>query len=195
MGEMITILLAAIFTHNIALTYLLGWCPIISLSRSLKTSFGMGICVMIVMTLTAVVNWPIYYLILVPAKAEFFSYVVFTITIAATVQLLEMFLEKFFPSLQTLFGVFLPLIAANSIVLVIALFMVLRNYSYAKTIFFAFGSAAGWTLAIVTVSAIRAKLALISDVPNGLKGGGITLVTAGVMALAFLGFAGMLGIQ
>jgi len=106
-----------------------------------------------------------------------------------------MFLEKFFPSLQALFGVFLPLIAANSIVLVIALFMVLRNYSYAKTIFFAFGSAAGWTLAIVTVSAIRAKLALISDVPNGLKGGGITLITAGVMALAFLGFGGMLGIQ
>ena len=102
MGEMITILLAAIFTHNIALTYLLGWCPIISLSRSLKTSFGMGICVMIVMTLTAAVNWPIYYLILVPTKSEFFSFVVFTITIAATVQLLEMFLERFFPGSRLL---------------------------------------------------------------------------------------------
>ncbi len=195
MGKIVTIFLAAILTHNIALTYLLGWCPIISLSRSLKTSLGMGICLMIVMTLTGIVSWPIYNLILVPAHAEFFSYVVFTITIAATVQLLEMFLEKFFPTLQALFGVFLPLIAANSVVLVIVLFMVLRNYSYLAMIFFSLGSAAGWTLAIVTVSAIRGKLALISDIPNGLKGGGITLITAGVMALAFLGFAGMLGIQ
>ena len=195
MGEMITILLAAIFTHNIALTYLLGWCPIISLSRSLKTSFGMGICVMIVMTLTAIVNWPIYYLILVPTNSEYYSFVVFTITIAATVQLLEMVLEKFFPALQTLFGVFLPLIAANSIVLVISLFMVLRNYSYLKTVFFSFGSAVGWTLAIVTMAAIRGRLVLIADIPNGIKGGGITLITAGIMALAFLGFAGMLGIQ
>ena len=106
-----------------------------------------------------------------------------------------MFLEKFFPALQTLFGVFLPLIAANSIVLVISLFMVLRNYSFGMTVFFAFGSAVGWTLAIVTMAAIRAKLVLIADIPNGIKGGGITLITAGVMALAFLGFAGMLGIQ
>ncbi len=195
MGKLLTILLAAILTHNIALTYLLGWCPIISLSRSLKTSVGMGICVIIVMTLTAVVNWPIYYLVLVPTKSTFFSYVVFTVTIAALVQLLEMFMEKFFPGLQALFGVFLPLIAANSIVLVIALFMVLRDYSYLKTIFFAFGSAVGWTLAIVTVSAIRGRLVLISDIPNGIKGGGITLITAGIMALAFLGFAGMLSVQ
>jgi len=195
MGKMIAILLAAVFTHNIALTYLLGWCPIISLSRSLKTSLGMGICVMIVMTITAAVNWPIYYLILVPTKSAYFSFVVFTITIAATVQLLEMFLEKFFPALQTLFGVFLPLIAANSIVLVISLFMVLRDYSFGMTVFFAFGSAVGWTLAIVTMAAIRAKLVLIADIPDGIKGGGITLITAGVMALAFLGFAGMLGIQ
>src|SRR5512136_167199 len=166
MGKLLTILLAAVFTHNIALTYLLGWCPIISLSRSLKTSFGMGISVIIVMTLTAVVSWPIYYLILVPTKSEFLSYVVFTVTIAALVQLLEMFMERFFPALQALFGVFLPLIAANSIVLVIALFMVLRNYTYLQTIFFAFGSAVGWTLAIVTVSAIRGKLALVADIPN-----------------------------
>lgn len=195
MVELLTIFLAAIFTHNIALTYLLGMCPVISLSQSLKTSLGMGFCVMIVMTLTSIVNWPIYYLVLVPAKSEYFSFVVFTITIAATVQLLEMFLEKYFPALQTLFGVFLPLIAANSIILVISIFMVLRNYSYLKTIFFSFGSAAGWTLAIVTISAIREKLTLIGDIPDGIKGGGITLIIAGIMALAFLGFAGIVGIQ
>lgn len=195
MAELLTIFLAAIFTHNIALTYLLGLCPVISLSQSFKTSFGMGICVIIVMTLTAAINWPIYYLVLVPTKSEFFSFVIFTIVIASTVQLLEMFLEKFFPALQTMFGVFLPLIAANSIVLVISIFMVLRNYSYMKTIFFSFGSAVGWTLAIVTISAIREKLALVGDIPDGIKGGGITLIIAGIMALAFLGFAGIVGIQ
>ena len=194
MVELITVFFAAILTHNIALTYLLGMCPIIALSQSFKTSLGMGICVIIVMTLTAVINWPIYYLILVPAKCEFFWFLIFTIIIAATVQLLEMFLERFFPALQVLFGVFLPLIAANSIILVISIFMVLRNYSFLKTVFFSFGSGVGWTLAIIIIAAIREKLALVGDVPDGLKGGGITLIIAGILALAFLGFAGIVGV-
>ncbi|MDD5686547.1 MAG: Rnf-Nqr domain containing protein [Elusimicrobia bacterium] len=194
MAELLTILLAAIFTHNIALTYLLGMCPVISLSQSLKTSFGMGICVMIVMTLTSAINWPIYKLILVPTHSEYFSFLVFIIIIAATVQLLEMVMEKYFPTLQSLFGVFLPLIAANSIVLVISIFMVLRNYSYIKTIVFSFGSAVGWMLAIVSIASIRARLLLIGDIPDGIKGGGITLIIAGIMALAFMGFSGIFGI-
>jgi len=194
MAELLTIFLAAIFTHNIALTYLLGMCPIISLSQNLKTSFGMGVCVMIVMTLTAMINWPVYRFILVPTHSEYFFFLVFIIIIAATVQVLEMVMEKFFPTLQSLFGVFLPLIAANSIVLVISIFMVLRDYSYLKTIFFSFGSAVGWMLAIVTIAAIRAKLRLVGDIPDGLKGGGITLIIAGLMALVFMGFSGIVGI-
>ena len=194
MAQLFTIFLAAIFTHNIALTYLLGMCPFISLSRSLKTAFGMGIAVILVITLTSAINWPIYWLILVPMKSAFLYYVVFIIVIAATVQLVEMVMEKFFPVLQAHFGIFLPLITVNCAVLAVSLFMVIRNYSFIKTLFFALGSGIGWLLAIIIVAAINEKLKLIGDVPKGMKGPGIIMVIAGIIALAFLGFAGMVRI-
>lgn len=195
MKELLTLLVAAIFTHNIALTYLLGMCPFISLSRTIKTANGMGVAVIFVVTLTAIINWPIYWLILVPLKSEFLAYIVFIIVIAASVQLVEMIMEKFFPVLQSHFGIFLPLITVNCVVLAVSLFMVLRQYSFIKTVFFAFGSAVGWTLAIVMVSAINEKLRLVGDIPKGLKGPGIIMVIAGIISLAFLGFAGMVSIQ
>jgi Na+-transporting NADH:ubiquinone oxidoreductase subunit E len=190
-----TIFLAAIFTHNIALTYLLGMCPFISLSRNLKTATGMAAAVIFVVTLTALVNWPIYHLVLVPADSEFIYYIVFIIVIAASVQLVEMIMERFFPALQASFGIFLPLITVNCTVLAISLFMVLRDYTYLQTIFFAVGSAVGWMLAIVMVAAINEKLELIGDIPKGYKGPGIIMVIAGIIALAFLGFSGMVRIQ
>ncbi len=190
----LTIFLAAVLTHNIALTYLLGMCPFISLSRSLRTATGMGFAVIFVVTLTAAINWPIYNLILVPAKSELIYYVVFIIVIAASVQLVEMIMERFFPVLQAAFGIFLPLITVNCTVLAVSLFMVIRNYSYTESLIFAFGSAVGWTLAIVIVAAINEKLKLIGDVPKGMKGPGIIMVIAGIIALAFLGFAGMVRI-
>ncbi len=190
----LTIFLAAVLTHNIALTYLLGMCPFISLSRSLRTATGMGFAVIFVVTLTAAINWPIYNLILVPAKSELIYYVVFIIVIAASVQLVEMLMERFFPVLQAAFGIFLPLITVNCTVLAVSLFMVIRNYSYTESLIFAFGSAVGWTLAIVIVAAINEKLKLIGDVPKGMKGPGIIMVIAGIIALAFLGFAGMVRI-
>ena len=195
MGNLLTIFIAAVFTHNIALTYLLGMCPFIALSKSFKTAFGMGIAVIFVITLTAAINWPIYHLILVPAGCELIYYVVFIIVIAASVQLLEMIMEKFFVVLQASFGIFLPLITVNCTVLAVSLFMVLRNYSYVKTLVFAFGSAIGWTLAILIVAAINEKLRLVSDVPKGLCGPGIIMIIAGIIALAFLGFGGMVKIQ
>lgn len=195
MTELFTIFFAAILTHNIALTYILGMCPFISLSRSLKTATGMGYAVIFVVTVTAVINWPIYHLLLVPLKSEILTYIVFIIVIAASVQLLEMIMEKFFPVLEASFGIFLPLITVNCMVLAVSLFMVLRDYSYIKTIFFAFGSSIGWTLAIIIVAAIRERLRLVGDVPAGLHGPGITMVIAGILALAFMGFAGMVGIQ
>lgn len=190
----LTIFLAAVLTHNIALTYLLGMCPFISLSRSLRTATGMGFAVIFVVTLTAAINWPIYNLILVPTKSELIYYVVFIIVIAASVQLVEMLMERFFPVLQAAFGIFLPLITVNCTVLAVSLFMVIRNYSYTESLIFAFGSAVGWTLAIVIVAAINEKLKLIGDVPKGMKGPGIIMVIAGIIALAFLGFAGMVRI-
>lgn len=195
MASLLTIFIAAVFTHNIALTYLLGMCPFISLSRSLKTALGMGVAVIFVITLTAIINWPIYHLILVPTHSELIYYIVFIIVIAASVQLLEMIMERFFPPLQAAFGIFLPLITVNCTVLAVSLFMVLRDYSYVKTLFFAFGSAIGWTLAITIVAAINEKLKLIGDIPKGLRGPGIIMIIAGIIALAFLGFGGMVSIQ
>ena len=191
----ITILIAAILPHNIALTYILGMCPLIAISKNLKSAFGMGISVIFVVTLTAAINWPIYYLILIPAKSEILAFVIFIITIAASVQLLEMFLEKFFPPLQSAFGIFLPLITVNCIVLAVSLFMVLRQYDFIRTLCFALGSSIGWSLAIVILAAINEKLALVSDIPKGLKGPAIILIILGILSLAFMGFGGMMKIQ
>jgi Na+-transporting NADH:ubiquinone oxidoreductase subunit E len=189
------ILLAAIFTHNFAFTYILGMCPLIAISSNLKTAFGMGISVIFVVVMTAMLNWPIYYLILIPTHSEIIAYIVFIITIAASVQLLEMIIEKFFPPLQAAFGIFLPLITVNCIVLAVSLFIILRNYNFLQTIFFALGSSIGWSLGIITIAAIREKLLLVGDIPKGLKGAGIVLVIAGIISLGFMGFAGMLKIQ
>ena len=191
---LLTVFAAAILTHNMALTYLLGMCPFISLSRSLRTASGMGFAVIFVVTLTALINWPIYNLILVPAGAELIYYIVFIIVIAASVQLVEMIMERFFPTLQAAFGIFLPLITVNCTVLAVSLFMVIRNYNYVTSVVFAFGSAVGWIVAIVIVAAINEKLKLVADMPSGMKGPGIIMVTSGIIALAFLGFAGMVNI-
>lgn len=192
--HLLTIFLAAILTHNIALTYLLGMCPFVSLSRNLRTASGMGFAVIFVVVLTAMINWPIYNLVLVPTGSEIIYYVVFIIVIAATVQLVEMIMERFFPVLQAAFGIFLPLITVNCTVLAVSLFMVIRNYDYVTTIVFAFGSAVGWTLAIVVVAAINEKLDLIGDIPKGMRGPGIIMVISGIIALAFLGFSGMVNV-
>jgi len=190
----LTILIATLLTHNIALTYLLGMCPFISLSKRVSTAIGMGVAVVFVVVLTAALNWPIYYLILVPTHSELIAYIVFIIVIAATVQLLEMIMERFFPSLQASFGIFLPLITVNCIVLAVSLFMVLREYTFIQSVVFAFGSAVGWTIAIVVMAAIQEKLRLIADIPKGLRGPGIVVIASGVIALSFMGFAGMVGV-
>lgn len=195
MTGLLTIFIAAVFTHNIALTYLLGMCPFIALSKSLKTALGMGLAVIFVITLTAAINWPIYHLILVPLNSELIYYIIFIIVIAASVQLVEMIMERFFIALQASFGIFLPLITVNCTVLAVSLFIVLRSYTYIQTLFFAFGSAVGWTLAILIVAAINEKLKLVADIPKGLRGPGIIMVISGIIALAFLGFGGMVKIQ
>ncbi len=191
MVHILMIFLAAVLTENIALTYLLGMCPFVALGRSLKVATGMGFAVIFVVTLTALINWPIYHLILVPLQSELIYYIVFIIVIAASVQLVEMIMEKFFPALQAAFGIFLPLITVNCTVLAVSLFMILREYSYLESMIFAVGAAVGWVLAIVLVAAIYEKLDLIGDIPKGLQGPGIIMVIAGIIALAFLGFAGM----
>lgn len=192
---LVTIFVAAIFTHNVALTYLLGMCPFIALARSLKTAFGMGVAVVFVIALTSMVNWCIYNLVLKPFGAEIITYIVFIIIIAASVQLLEMIMERFFPALQAAFGIFLPLITVNCTVLAVSLFMMMRGYGFVQTVVFSIGSGSGFWLAIVLVAAIYEKLTLIGDVPKGLKGPGIIMIITGIVALAFMGFTGMVAIQ
>jgi len=189
------IMVAAVFTHNIALSYLLGMCPLLAMSRQISVAFGMGVAVILVMVLTIVFNWILYYWVLIPTNSEIMSFLVFIIIIAAVVQLLEMLIERFLPRLQSSFGIFLPLITVNCTILAVSIFMVLRTYNFVQTVFFAVGSGIGWTLAIVLLASIREKLALIGDVPEGLKGAGITMVILGILALAFMGFSGMMSIQ
>lgn len=189
------IFLAAVFTHNIAFTYILGMCPLIAISENLKTAWGMGISVIFVVTFTAMINWIIYHLILIPTNSTIIGYIVFIISISSAVQLLEIVLERFFPRLQASFGIFLPLITVNCIVLAVSLFMILREYNFIQTIFFSLGSALGWTIAILIIAGIREKLLLISDIPKGLKFAGIVLITAGILSLGFMGFAGMMRVK
>ena len=166
-------------------------CPFVSLSRSLKTAFGMGVAVIFVVGLTAAINWPIYHLILVPTGSEIIKFIVFIIVIAASVQLVEMIMERFFPALQSAFGIFLPLITVNCTVLFVSLFMIRKEFSYIQSIVYSVGAATGFWLAIVIVAAIYEKLQLIGDVPKGLKGPGIIMIITGIMALAFMGFKGV----
>ena len=189
------LLVASIFTHNIALVYILGMCPFIVISRNFKTAVGMGVSVVFVVALTTVITWPIYWLILVPAHAEIVSYLIFICVIAATVQLLEMVIEKFFPPLQSSFGIFLPLITVNCIVLAVCLFMVLRRYDFVQSLFYSVGTSAGWALAIIIMAAIKEKLMLVGDIPKGLRGPGITMIIPGLMTFAFMAVAGMITLQ
>lgn len=189
------ILVAAVFTHNIALTYLIGMCPMLAMSGRVSTAFGMGVAVVFVMALTAPLNWVIYHLVLVPAHAEVISFLAFIIVIASTVQLVEMLVARFFPALHSSFGVFLPLITVNCAILAVSLFMVLREYSFVQTFAFAVGTGVGWGLATTLVAAVRERLQIVGDVPADLRGAGITMVIAGILALAFIGFSGMVAIQ
>jgi len=184
------IVFASLFTSNIALTYFLGMCPFIAVSRDIRTASGMGFAVTFVMVITAAINWPLYHLLLVPFHVEYLQYLGFIVVIAATVQIVEIVIERFFPVLHLNMGVFLPLITVNCAILGLSLFMILRSYSFVQGIVYALGGGAGWTLAIVAMAGLRAKL-IFADVPEALQGPGITMIIAGIMALAFMGFAGI----
>ncbi|MCF7925629.1 MAG: NADH:ubiquinone reductase (Na(+)-transporting) subunit E [Candidatus Izimaplasma sp.] len=193
MGNLLEIFTASILNHNIALTYILGMCPLIAISTNIKNARGMGLAVIFVVTLTAIINYPIY-LLLQYTEATEISLLVFIITIAATVQFLETFLEKFIPSLYNAFGIYLPLITVNCVVLAVSLFFVNRNYNFLETVSFSFGSAVGWFVAIVLLAAIREKIEHHSNIPKGLAGKAITFIILGILSLAFIGFTGLASI-
>lgn len=187
----IVILFAAVFTENILLARFLGMCSFLSVSRQVKTAVGLGFAVVFVMTFTVALDWVAYKYILLPLNLYYLRFLVFIVIIAAFVQFVEMVIERFSPVLYQNLGIFLPLITVNCAILGASLFMVIRNYNFADAVMFGLGSGVGWMLAIVAMAGIRQRLAN-ARVPEGLQGPGITLIIAGLMALAFIGFTGVL---
>jgi len=185
------VFISAIFTQNILLSYFLGLCPFIGVSREVKTSVGLGLAVIFVMTSTSMLNWLAYHFVLEEMGLEFFRFIMFIIIIAAFVQFVEMVVDRLSPTLYQRLGVFLPLITVNCAILGASLFMVIRNYSFLVTVGYGLGSGIGWFLAIVAMAGIRQRLSN-DRIPRGLQGPGITLIIAGLMALAFIGFTGVL---
>lgn len=191
MAELILIFISASLVNNFVLAYFLGICPFVGVSNKTENALNMGMASTFVMTLTAAATWPIYNYVLVKFNVPFLQYVAFIIVIASLVQLVEMYIRKASPSLYRALGIFLPLITTNCAIMGLALFMVLREYSYIESIIFGFATGVGFTLAIVMMSGIREELEF-ADVPRVFQGAPITMIVAGMMALAFMGFAGLI---
>jgi electron transport complex protein RnfA len=189
----ILIFLSAAIVNNLVLAYFLGICPFLGVSKRLDTAVNMGMATTFVMTLAAVITWLINNLILIPYDLPFLQNVTFIITIASLVQLVEMFIKKTSPPLYKSLGIFLPLIVTNCAILGLALFEALRGYSLLESLFFGLGGGAGFTLALVLMAGIREELEF-AEVPESLKGAPMTLLVAGMLALAFMGFAGLLSV-
>jgi len=186
-----TLFISAILINNFVYHYFLGICPFLGISKKIDASLSMGIAVTFVMALTAVVTWPINYWILIPYKLDYLQIVSFILVIASLVQLVEMFIRKTSPPLYQAMGIYLPLICVNCCIMGLALLAALKNYNFAETVVFGVSAGLGFTLAIVLMAAIREQLDL-ADVPEPLKGAGISLIVTGIIALAFFGFSGMI---
>ena len=185
------ILFAAIFTNNILLSNFLGMCSFLACSRQIQTAIGLGGAVTFVLTSTTALNYFIYYELLVPKGLEHLKFIVFIAVIAAFVQFVEMFIERFSPKLYHALGIFLPLITVNCAILGASLFMVIRQYSFIQSVGFGFGAGVGFALAIILIAGLRKKMCY-SDIPKPLRGVAIVMIITGVMAMAFMGFAGIL---
>ncbi len=191
---LLTILLSAAITDNILLTRFLGMCPFLSVSRQMKSAFGLGLAVVFVTTCTCTINAVLYrYGIDTLGLPPSLQLILFIVVIAAFVQLMEMLIERISVGLYFSLGIFLPLITVNCAILGTSLFMVTRGFydSPARAVTFGFGSGAGWMLAIVLMAGIRQRLRK-ANIPAALEGPGITLIIAGIMALAFIGFSGII---
>jgi Na+-transporting NADH:ubiquinone oxidoreductase subunit E len=200
MEHYLSLFIRAIFIENMALSFFLGMCTFLAISKKVQAALGLGIAVTVVLAITVPVNNLIYtYLLADGALAwaglpdldlSFLGLISYIGVIAAMVQILEMFLDKYVPALYNALGVFLPLITVNCAILGAALFMVERDYNFGESVVFGVGSGVGWALAIVALAGIREKLKY-SDVPDGLQGLGITFMAAGLMALGFMSFGGI----
>ncbi|MBL3656572.1 NADH:ubiquinone reductase (Na(+)-transporting) subunit E [Fulvivirga sediminis] len=200
--ELVSLGIKSIFIDNMIFAYFLGMCSFLAVSKKVSTAIGLGAAVVFVLTITVPVNWLLQEYILkegaltwlgadfAGVSLEFLQFIMFIAIIAGIVQLVEMIIEKFSPSLYGSLGIFLPLIAVNCAILGSSLFMVQRDYALSEAAVYGFGSGIGWMLAIVALAAIREKLKY-SNVPDGLKGLGITMLITGLMGIAFKSFIGI----
>ena len=200
MVEYINLFIRATFIENLALSFFLGMCTFLAISKKISTAISLGLAVTLVQTITVPMNNLIYHFLLKPGALgwlgfadvdlRFLGLISYIGVIAAMVQILEMALDRFFPWLYSALGIFLPLITVNCAILGGSLFMVEREYAFGESLVFGFGSGLGWALAITALAGVREKLKY-SDVPEGLQGLGITFITAGLMSLGFMAFSGM----
>jgi Na+-transporting NADH:ubiquinone oxidoreductase subunit E len=196
----LSIFIKSVFIENMALSFFLGMCTFLAVSKKVKTAISLGIAVVVVQTITVPANNLLYQFVLKPGALawaglpgvdlSFLGLISYIGVIAAIVQILEMGLDKFMPSLYNALGIFLPLITVNCAIMAGSLFMVERDYNFPESVVYGIGSGFGWALAIATLAGIREKLKY-SDVPHGLRGLGITFITVGLMALGFLAFSGI----
>lgn len=184
------IIVGAIFVNNVVLAQFLGICPFLGVSSKVETSLGMGAAVTFVMSLTAVVAWCIQTYVLVPLQIEYMQTIVFILVIASLVQMVEIILKKVSPSLYQALGIFLPLITTNCAVLGVAILMIQKEFTLLQSVVYSIAAAVGFALALVLFAGIRERLEF-EDVPAAMKGTPIALVTAALMAMAFLGFSGL----
>ena len=187
------IFISATFTDNILMARFLGMCSCLGVSKKVDTSLGLGVAVMAVTASTAALNYLVYQYLLVPLHLEYLRLIVFIVVIAAFTQLVEMVIERVSEKLYNSLGIFLPLITVNCAILGISLFMLNKPYSFLQAFAFGLGGGFGWFLAIALIGGIREKINEAS-LPKGLAGPGITLIIIGIMALAFVGFSGMIKI-
>lgn len=201
--ELVNLAIRSIFVENILLSSFLGMCSFLAISKRIEAAWGLGLAVIFVQSFTVPANWLIRRFFLapgalawtgVPALAEldlsFMSFISFIAVIATLVQLVEILMDRFFPALYQTLGIFLPLITVNCAILGGSLFMMERNYTFPEAVVFGVSSGAGWALAITMMAAIRKKIRY-SDVPDGLRGLGLTMIMTGLMAMAFMCFAGI----
>lgn len=191
--EYLTLFISAVIVNNFVLTRFLGLCIFFGVSKNLDASIGMGMAVTSVMTLSSMLAWVVYTFILQPLGLTFLTTVVFVLLIASFVQLLEMIIKKQAPALYNMWGIYLLLIATNCIVLSVPLLNVESNFGFLKSLVHAIGSGVGFALAITLMASLREKLRL-ADVPKALDGLGIAFILAGMLALSFLGFSGMIAL-
>lgn len=191
MKTLILIAIGSALVNNVVLSQFLGLCPFLGVSKKIKTASGMGFAVIFVITISSFLASLIYSFILVPLKLTYLNTIVFILVIAALVQFVEMFLKKVSPSLYKALGVYLPLITTNCAVLGVALTNVSKEYDILTSVVNGFGTAVGFTIAIVILAGVRERTEH-NDIPEAFKGMPITLITAGLMAIAFIGFSGII---